>query len=433
MHVLRLIRPTLRRAALVSIVLQATSCATTSDLGSRVDGGGGDGDVADMADSSTSVCGVCESWQACDTGGMVCIDCNSIAGGCADHRSRIATSRFHACAIRGDGDLYCWGNNGSGECGQAVLETINIPERVATLDHVVDVAAVSSRTCVRTERDGSTQALCFGLGLHGELVNGSFPSLEPQPMPVRSETGPLESANELALGGYHTCVRRRDATVLCGGDNRDGQSGGSALLSNVLQPTPIRNALSVAAGDSHTCVVIPDGPVLCWGSNADNRLGSEDAFSPAMVPGIARAVQVAAGYSHTCALDDNGVVTCWGVNDFAQLSGDAATTTPRQVAGLSAVQSISAGGAHSCALTMDRRLVCWGSNVDGELGQPLSLPSSDAPVEPMNLPIQGHIAEISAGASRTCVLGEATVGDGDVYCFGEGLGSRPVLIPFPLP
>lgn len=417
---------------LAAVQLLGPACANTADLGSRRDSG-----VADLgpvdAGEDASVCEACEVWQACDTLSMSCVDCDSIEGGCVDRRSSIAVSRYHTCAIRGDGELYCWGANSSGECGQSNLSTINVPQRVTTLSNVVDVATVASRTCVRTNVDGSTQALCFGLGIHGELGSGDRPTIEPMPTPVRTEVGALDSANELSLGALHTCIRRRDATVLCAGDNSYGQAGGSELDTDVLVPVPVRNAVSVAASDWHTCVAIPSGPVLCWGSNADGRLGMEGAFAPSTVPGIDRAVRVAGGYAHTCALNDTGSVVCWGLNDFAQLSGDLTSNLPREVAGLADVRDIAAGGNHSCALTEGGRLLCWGSNDEGQLGQPASVPQLNVPTEVPNLPTQGNLIEIAVGGDRTCALAASTAGDGELYCFGDGLGRLPVLISFPDP
>ncbi len=49
----------------------------------------------------------------------------------------------------------------------------------------------------------------------------------------------ISAVTEIALGGYHTCARKTDGTVLCWGDNFAGQLGDGTTV-NRSSPTPVK-------------------------------------------------------------------------------------------------------------------------------------------------------------------------------------------------
>jgi alpha-tubulin suppressor-like RCC1 family protein len=200
----------------------------------------------------------------------------------------------------------------------------------------------------------------------------------------------------------------------------------------------------LAAGGFHTCVINENGAAMCWGDNEAGQIGNGDegpdscfigrtipcAEGPEQVQGLMSGVtDIAAGGSHTCALH-NGVVKCWGSNVRFQLARDEPagcasvdsecfSRTPVTIAGVGG-DMIEAGEDFSCVVS-GATVQCWGRNsfgqLDGEFGPddcPGGFQCSQAPVSPPG--ILGEIVELSLGGSHTC----ARLENGAVQCWGHG-------------
>jgi alpha-tubulin suppressor-like RCC1 family protein len=82
--------------------------------------------------------------------------------------SDIAVGREHACAVRTDKSLWCWGHNGSGQLGDGTTTDRAAPVR-ARLDGVLEVVAGERHTCALRE-DG--HVACWGRGSVGQRGDG---------------------------------------------------------------------------------------------------------------------------------------------------------------------------------------------------------------------------------------------------------------------
>ena len=202
-----------------------------------------------------------------------------------------------------------------------------------------------------------------------------------------------------------------------------------ALCSSAqAELTPV----DISAGFGHTCAVLMNGSVVCWGDNHDGQLGNGSTVSsltPVSVPGLSGATSVTATgveqccptiTNHTCALLAEGTVACWGSNDRGQL-GNGTTVdslTPVSVSGLSNATAITVSGGrwsnqgfHTCALRGDRTVVCWGANGSGELGDGTTTDSST----PVSVSGLNDATAIAAGELGTCALRT----NGTVKCWGN--------------
>ena len=94
----------------------------------------------------------------------------------------------------------------------------------------------------------------------------------------------------VAAGVWHSCGLRADDTVVCWGDNTEGQAD-----------TPEGTFTAISAGLWHSCGLRSDATIACWG---DNEHGQSDA-----PPGA-----IAAGDAHTCGLATDNTIACWGDN-----------------------------------------------------------------------------------------------------------------------
>jgi alpha-tubulin suppressor-like RCC1 family protein len=186
----------------------------------------------------------------------------------------VATGQGHACALRLDGSLWCWGRNtGSmvGQGGDAGSIQYRVPQRVGARTDWTQLDANQEYTCalradqslwcwghflndsvldaptrmlagttwarVRTNLfhlcvvSSSGEASCWGRNLEGQLGLGDF---DDRPDPTALDGGPV---TDLSTGRFDTCLRRADGSLWCAGKNDDGQLGdGDTALREFLAP-----------------------------------------------------------------------------------------------------------------------------------------------------------------------------------------------------
>ena len=221
------------------------------------------------------------------------------------------------------------------------------------------------------------------------------------------------------------CEIDRSGVLSCGGNAESTLAG----------------VVAVSAGGSHTCAINATNELHCWGDGIYGQLGLGESGSPQNTPqhvaGLTSGVvAVSAGGSHTCAIDQEGKLFCWGNGMYGQLGlGESNSQyTPQHVAGLtSGVVAVSAGGSHTCAIDREGKLYCWGAGVSAQLGlgesnsQGLAAPQEDTPQHVAGL--TSALVAVSAGEYHTCAIDEG----GKLYCWGEGVQSRPVPLRGVLP
>lgn len=96
----------------------------------------------------------------------------------------VAAGGAHACVIRGNAKLWCWGDNAHGQLGDGTRVHRNVPVEVRGIGEVTAVAASEGHTCAQA-RDGSLW--CWGRNRDGEFGDGSA---EDRDLPVRVRQAP---------------------------------------------------------------------------------------------------------------------------------------------------------------------------------------------------------------------------------------------------
>ena len=61
---------------------------------------------------------------------------------------------------------------------------------------------------------------------------------------------------------------------------------------------------AISSGANHVCAIAEDGSIMCWGNDDDGQVSDR--------PRSGRFTQISSGDNHTCALRDDGAVICWG-------------------------------------------------------------------------------------------------------------------------
>jgi len=378
---------------------------------------------------------------------------------------RIATGKYHTCALLADSGVRCWGYGGDGALGYGSTNSIGDDETPGSVGPVnlgpgrtaKAISAGDYHTCALLD-DGTVR--CWGFGGDGRLGYGNTNSIGASQTPGSVgpvDLGPGRTAKAISAGGGHTCAVLDNGTVRCWGYGFTGQLGygntdsiGDDETPGSVGPVDLglgRTAAAISAGGRHTCALLDDGHVRCWGTGGSGRLGygnmSSVGDTPATTPDTAGpvnlgpghiAVAITAGGAHTCAILDEGSVRCWGFGASGQLGyantsnvGDNETPDavgPVKLGPGRTAKAISAGAAHTCALLDDGNVRCWGYGGNGRLGYGNTNTIGDATTPDMAGPVSvggGRVAlAISAGDAHTCAL----LDDGHVRCWGAGANGR---------
>ena len=284
--------------------------------------------------------------------------------------SNIAVGQVHACARTGQGEVWCWGFNGTGGLGDGTTTNKSVPTKVEGLAGPAISLDVSGHSC-SVSSAGVVQ--CWGFNEYGKLGNNSTTdSLVPATVVVNSQMLPLAGGLSVSTGEVHSCARTA-SNVYCWGRNKYGELGVNVITeSAVAVQTPIGPVNDITTGSRHTCVRLT-GSIQCWGGNNEGQLGNgttTDSFAHQAVPGLTTSTQVVAMYQTTCARHGSGgsLFSCWGDNGLGQFGNGTTTDSlvPVGTAGLSPAW-IGGGVQYACAI-VSGGVSCWGANGYRQLG-----------------------------------------------------------------
>lgn len=219
----------------------------------------------------------------------------------------LALGAAHACNLRADGGLSCYGDD-------------TYAQRQAPAQSFKAIDANANHTCAL----GADHRLhCWGDAANG----GSQP--------------PTTALRDFDVGQTNGCGIGADGAVLCWGWNVNGQGN-----------PPAGTFRQVATGLNHSCGVRDTGALACWGYGADGQTSA-----PA-----GQFIMVDVGERHSCAIAVNGQLRCWGLNTEGQ-------STPPQVVGAT-YRALSVGAFHACAVRSTGETACWGRSAQGQTAAP---------------------------------------------------------------
>jgi alpha-tubulin suppressor-like RCC1 family protein len=310
----------------------------------------------------------------------------------------------HSCATTAHGQLYCWGDNHSGQLGDGTTTHSSVPVHVGNASDWDSVVAGYYASCGL--RSGSLY--CWGWNAEGQLgVGTTTDSLVPV------QVGTATDWDAIDLGYYHGCGLR-SGSLYCWGWNGDGELGDGTTTDS---PTPVQvgsatDWTQLAIGGYHGCGT-RGGSLYCWGWNGKGQLGiatTVNSSSPVQVGSASDWSYVASSAGHSCGIR-GGSLYCWGNNQSKQL-GDGTTTlrtAPVQVGTATDWSGVTAGAYHSCGTRAPGSLYCWGSNSQGQLGDGTNSPRAT----PVAVGTDTDWAAISGGDYHSC----GSRGT-DLYCWG---------------
>ncbi len=270
----------------------------------------------------------------------------------------VAGGLGHTIALKSDGTVWAWGNNDYGQLGDGTGGVadrytpvqVKGPGGVGVLTGVTAIAS-GSYSSIALQGDGTVWA--WGWNDTGQLGDGTTTDRY-TPVQVKGPggVGVLTGVTAISSDWHHTIALKGDGTVWAWGYNYYGQLGDGTATD---RHTPVQvkgyagwgvltGITAVASASTHNIALTSDGTVYAWGLNNDGQLGDGTTTlwrTPVQVKGpgglgmLTGVTAVAGGVKHTIALKSDGTVWAWGNNEYGQL-GDGTTidrTTPVQVKG----------------------------------------------------------------------------------------------------
>lgn len=309
---------------------------------------------------------------------------------------QVAVGPAHACFLRSNGTVWCWGVNGHGELGdngtadQATPQQVVGPRGQGTLTNVVGLAAGGFQKGYTCALDGSGAVACWGTNDYAQLASSTAVTFSNYPRTVAN----LGNVTQVVGGLYHVCAIRGglDGALLCWGNNADRVLG-NAQVTGASSDVPVQVILAdgqtamtgvtaASAGNNQTCA-IAQGTLSCWGYNAQGLVGNGTTSPSVLVPTevvstsgagtLSGMTGVAAAASHTCAYGAAGTY-CFGQNHGGYFGNGTTSTTPTGTPVASsfgpptfAPSRVVAGSGTTCGIS-SKAVWCWGANTYGAVG-----------------------------------------------------------------
>jgi uncharacterized delta-60 repeat protein len=337
--------------------------------------------------------------------------------------------------------LVAFGLNDSGQLGiMGTATQANVPTQV------VAAAPIYQKTILATSSGlGHSLAVCndgmmaaWGSNLNGQLGNGS--NTNATTVTAVNMSGVLSGKKVIAVaaGWQHSLALCSDGTLVAWGDGSFGQLGNNSTLDSTV-PVLVNTAgalsgkrvIAIGAGYTHSAALCSDGTVVCWGDNTNGELGN-GSNTRSLIPvavttsGVlaGRAVTaIACGQNHTLALLADGTLASWGSNSNQQLGNFSGVSknVPVAVNTTSAllgkkVAAISAGGNQNLVLCTDGSLAAWGEDDHGQIGSVSVFPNygTPQPVVQNGLLAGKTISRVGFGAKHAFVV----CSDGSMAAWG---------------
>lgn len=401
----------------------------------------------------------CCGGTTCDTG----VSC--VAGTCTAGVTNVGLGMGHACAVRTDKSVWCWGADWKPYPVNAPsLFTQYIgsvqPRRVAGVDDVVALGSAEFSVCAR-KTDGTVW--CWGHGESGQLGDGSLVGRrDAKQVPGLTNVTMIEGGrmHACAVGSYNGAAGvwcwGRGALRGRGTSTVDPDLGRLGNNNNVDSAVPVAVDLSVAAsagqtvralsvGSYHSCIALSDNTVWCWGRNEDGQLGNgTTVHTKVPVPVTMTNVTIPAGVaitavtcgdgtsyfdSSSCLLLSNGAMYCWGTGRNGILGDGTITarTTPTTAVDITAlagdpVVELASGMQAHCGRTQGGNVWCWGNSKNGVMG---SGATTDVAVS-----TPSRVIELSGATHIELSHRTACAVDGNqrMFCWGNNV-RNPMLNP----
>lgn len=323
--------------------------------------------------------------------------------------TELAAGELFACALAGNGKVYCWGHGDLGQLGNGDAYASTSPVEVILPTTATKITAAWGQACALLNTGA---AYCWGRGSHGDHPGAGFTGTGTtgnRLTPVQV-VGLSSAVTDISMGANNGCVIHSGA-VKCWGSSLRGILGNPGSTSSTTSPVAISVLTSgvskISVGWVHACA-IKSGALYCWGENTNGEVGNGTTtmvYTPTLISGLGTVTDVWAGVYGTCAKNSSNQVYCWGNNSDWQMQ--TGTTVDKlspylmtEFAGATKIDF----GATTCA-TLSSVLKCKGRNYYGEMG--------------LNEPTDYSIYNLTTVPGATASINTFSVSNDGFMCFSR--------------
>lgn len=294
----------------------------------------------------------------------------------------LAAGGDHTCAVDKNGKAWCWGEDGPATGPSSLGALPNYTHRpipAATLGGVkADLVAIDTNFGHTCALSAAQDVFCWGDNSTGQIgwpTNQFIFTLQA----IMVNSGNKYKAVTTGMG--HTCAIQVNGLLDCWGDNSQFQLTGNtnpAKFITVNSKIPLltgKTVTRVAAGSTSTCAENSDNNTICWGKPARNA--SANTRNPGFVAlaassstSLATEMDDCQGFQNctqTCLTDSSGDLLCRNWVIPGTPGPLSPVKKPWADYGVDYVQT-DVGPNHACAVTSERDIWCWGMNDMGQFG-----------------------------------------------------------------
>jgi alpha-tubulin suppressor-like RCC1 family protein len=193
----------------------------------------------------------------------------------------VAAGAYHSLALKADGTVWSWGANDAGQLGNGTTSASLTPVQVMNLSNVTALAAGTGSSSYALRSDGTMWA--WGENGFGQLGNTSAGRKATQPVQVA-----ISNVTSIGAGSTWAFAIKADGTAWSWGDNNYGQLGSTACTSKTcsvpVQVSNLSNVVYVTSGSgAFSLAARADGTAWAWGQNTWGQLGN-GTMTPSPTP-----------------------------------------------------------------------------------------------------------------------------------------------------
>ena len=266
--------------------------------------------------------------------------------------TQISLGSWHTCVLGSDGHVLCWGAGGRGQLGYGnemsgiggplSVEVDVINERLVS---IIQISAGHTHTCALKENG---EVWCWGDDSNGKLGRGTINVGNPaNAAAVKYDSNVvLGGIVQISAGEEHTCALHFDGTGYCWGKKDGGRltlsgSGSMAYPHHLKKNSSdvFYGMISITAAWGHTCALMEDTRVFCWGVGDHGRLGngsSENKLFPTLVKSnnqtsLKGVSQISTAMDAHICVTKGSEVKCWGRGGSGRLGNNSSSNHNRPV------------------------------------------------------------------------------------------------------
>ena len=260
-------------------------------------------------------------------------------------------------AIKTDGTLWSWGNGADGRLGQGSTTNRSSPVQVGALTNWSKISSSQrGEFCIAVKTDGTL----WGWGNNGYGQIGLNSTTTPQLSPV--QIGALTDWLLASSGDNGFCVAvKTNGSLWSWGINNQGQlgQGDKTNRSSPVQVGALTTWSKVSAGGAISAgiasAIKTDGTLWFWGNNEHGQLGQNNRTylsSPVQVGALTNWASTSVGTNFCSAIKTDNTLWSWGYNGSGRLGQNSTVSrsSPVQIGALTNWTSTSVGNACTTAL-----------------------------------------------------------------------------------